>query len=261
MNEKNIIFENTELHYTTSGKGKAIVLIHGFGEDGTVWDEQILTLQHDYFLIIPDLPGSGKSDLLENMDAGMEDYAKCIYEILEAEKIRECTMIGHSMGGYITLAFAEMFPSRLKAFGLFHSSAFADDEEKINTRKKAIEFIRNNGGVAFLKTSVPGLFYETEKSKSFIDSLLKKGESFTNAALIQYYNAMIKRPDRTQVLKNFRGSILLIAGEHDKAVPFQHSLQQSHLPRQSNFYVLRNSAHMGMYEEKEKSNKSLTEFI
>ncbi len=261
MNEKFINVNNSNIYYTTTGKGDAVVLLHGFAEDSSIWNTQTAFLKNNFLLIIPDLPGSGQSSLLQKENAGIEDYAHCIQLILQQENITQCTMIGHSMGGYITLAFAEKYPGLLKGLGLFHSSAYADDDEKISTRKKGVLFIETYGAEAFLKTSLPGLFHDVQKSQHQIGQLLTKGKTFTSRALIQYYHAMIARPDRTQVLKNFAGPVLFMMGLHDKAVPYQHSLQQSYLPHQSYIYVLRNSTHMGMLEEKDKVNECLLFFL
>jgi pimeloyl-ACP methyl ester carboxylesterase len=175
-------------------------------------------------------------------------------------------MLGHSMGGYITLAFAEKYSASLTAFGLVHSSAFADSEEKKAARRKSIDFIKNNGAYEFLKTSIPGLFKGSDGSKGSdglepYDPLIEKGKNFTSDALIHYYQAMIARPDRTAVLKKFTGPILFIIGEHDNAVPFQQSLQQCYLPTVSHVHILRNSAHMGMLEESDNVNKILIDFL
>lgn len=237
------------------------MLLHGFGEDSTIWDAQATFLQDKYFLIIPDLPGTAKSELLKKENISMTDYAEVIKAILVAEKISVVTMIGHSMGGYITLAFAEKYPEMLKAFGLVHSGAYADDEEKIKTRKKSIAFIKEHGSGAFLQTAVPGLFFDQDKSKLDIDKLVAKGSTISQEALIQYYTTMIERPDRTAVLKSFPQPILFIIGEHDKAIPFKHSLQQSHLPAHAYINILRNSAHMGMKEEPERANEILAQFL
>lgn len=261
MTEKHITVNNSVIFYHVIGNGTPVVLIHGFAEDSTVWDSQVLFLKNNFQLIIPDLPGSGKSQLLQNENVGIQDYADCIHHILQNENINQCIMIGHSMGGYITLAFAEKYQSILKAFGLFHSSAYADDDEKIATRKKAISFIQENGAEQFLKTSIPGLFYDTQKSRQQIDELLTKGKAFTPAALIQYYKAIIPRPDRTEVLKSFPGAVLFMMGVHDKAVLYVHSLQQCHMPGQSHIHVLRNSAHMGMLEETGQANNNLMNFL
>lgn len=260
--EKYISYSNGKLFYTIAGSGPTVVLLHGFGEDHTIWENQVSVLQQQYSLILPDIPGSGRSTMLRNdRIILMDDYAECINAILLAEGIKKCVMIGHSMGGYITLAFAEKYPGKLTALGLFHSSAYADDKDKRETRKKANGFMRSNGAAAFLETSIPGLFYNAEMSRKDIASLLKKGNNFTAETLIQYYEAMMERPDRTSILKKINIPVLFVIGNHDKAVPFQHSLEQSTMPAYSFVTILRNSAHMGMLEEKEKANKTLADFL
>ena len=128
------------------------------------------------------------------------------------------------MGGYITLAFAEKYPGLLSSFGLFHSSAFADSEEKIATRRKGIEFIRKNGTRAFVKTSVPNLFCEeTKKEKpELINQLLDIANTIPPEALIQYYEAMIERPDRTSVLKSFRNLFYLYQANMTQPFLWKH---------------------------------------
>jgi len=259
--ERSVSFDMDTIFYRTHGDGYPVVLIHGFGEDGSIWQNQVRALENEYSLIIPDLPGSGISPMLRKTGADLVDYADCIKWILDSEGIDECIMIGHSMGGYITLAFEEKYPLINRSFGLFHSSAYADDAEKIATRKKGIAFIETNGAPAFLKTSIPNLFFNSEKSNTDIDKLLSKGEKFTAASLIQYYEAMISRPDRTNVLLSSKKSVFLLAGQHDKAVPFQHSLQQSHLSKQTFLTILRYSAHMGMLEETSKTNECLRNIL
>lgn len=259
--EKTIHFQGSEIHYTKAGKGNPVVLLHGFAEDSRIWNDLAKDLKEKYLLIIPDIPGSGRSAMLKGDAVSMNDYAASIKTIIEAEKLTSVIMIGHSMGGYITLAFAEKYPGMLRSVGLFHSSAYADDKEKAEIRKKAIAFIRENGASAFLKTSIPGLFKDAEKNREQVDDLLKKGESFSNEALIQYYEAMIARPDRTHILKQLSVPFLFIMGEHDKAVPFQHSLEQSQLPGHSYVYILRKSAHMGMLEEKDRCSEILANFL
>lgn len=259
--DKHLQFRGSKIHYTTIGNGNPVVLVHGFAEDSRIWNDLVTVLQAKYQLIIPYIPGSGRSAMLDQGIVTMDDYAACIKDILDAEKLTSVVMIGHSMGGYISLAFAEKYPERLRSLGLFHSSAFADDEEKKETRRKAIGFIRQNGAMAFLRTSIPGLFRDPEKSHEDIEGLLKKGVSFSEQALIQYYEAMISRPDRTGILKYTGIPFLFIMGVYDKAVPFQHSLKQSQLPVHSYVYILRESAHMGMLEETDKCRRILADFL
>ena len=263
MESKTITYQSSKIYYRTIGIGRPIVLIHGFGEDGDIWKNQIEFLKDHFQLIIPDLPGSGKSAVINSqLVVGIEDYAEVVKIILAEEKIEECMMIGHSLGGYITLAFAEKYPDQLSSFGLVHSSAFADNEEKKATRLKSIEFIKKHGAHEFLRSSIPELFTEgwTTANRAIVDDLVEKSRLFTDEAIIQYYRAMINRPDRTAVLKNFSKPILFIIGEHDKAVPFQQSMQQCYLPAISHIHILGNTAHMGMLEETEKVNNALLHF-
>jgi pimeloyl-ACP methyl ester carboxylesterase len=266
MQTKTFIFQHKNIHYKVYGEGKPVILLHGFGEDSTVWQLQIDALQNDFRLIVPDIPGSGESEFIPG--ANIETYSEILKELCDLElqsplQGAEAVLIGHSMGGYITLAFAEKYPQYLKAFGLFHSSAFADSAEKIATRKKAIEFIKEKGTYTFMKTSVPGLFTKQYKDQfpEKVEALIEAANNFTPQALIQYYEAMIERPDRIEVLKRFEHPILFIMGEHDMAVPFESSLQQCYLPKQSHVHILRHSAHMGMWEEPKNANNMLLEFL
>jgi pimeloyl-ACP methyl ester carboxylesterase len=261
MTEKQLSYKDARINYTVSGEGNAVVLLHGFAEDRSIWDKFAEDLTKHYLLIIPDLPGTGKSTMITEANTGLEDYADCIHLILTKEDIQQCCMIGHSMGGYITLAFAEKYGQMVTGIGLFHSSAYADDQAKIETRRKAISFIKENGSDAFLKTSIPGLFADTAKHSTAIEQLVEKGKQFPPLALIQYYEAMISRPDRTAVLNSSTYPVLFILGENDKAVPFDQGLKQSHLPEESHVTILRESAHMGMIEESEKSFNTLADFL
>jgi pimeloyl-ACP methyl ester carboxylesterase len=258
MKEHFFTCQQSKIFYRSTGNGNPVILIHGFGEDGNVWQNQIPVLEKQYTLIIPDLPGSGKSELMPDMS--IEGMAECVKAICDEEKINTAAVLGHSMGGYITLALAEKHPQLINVFGLIHSSAYADSEEKKEARHKAIQFINANGAYEFLKTAIPGLFYKPENNNACED-LMEAGKNFTAEALIAYYTAMINRPDRTTILNTTTQPILFIMGQYDKAVPFDQSLAQSHLPQQSHIHILRNSAHMGMWEEAEKTSRVILGFL
>ena len=283
--ERNILINDQPVFYRVEGEGQPVVLLHGFAEDGTVWENQVDYLKTKFQLIIPDLPGSGKSIGSEQLAMGnvqvigapqagdgwddfgqqwsMEYFAECMRGILDQENIPETIMIGHSMGGYVTLAFAEKYPDRLKAFGLFHSSAYADSDEKIATRRRGIEFIKQNGPVKFLEQSIPNLFSDEFKKKDpvTVQKILTRFTNFTAQSLVNYYEAMIRRPDRTHILKNFPRPIQFILGKYDTAVPFEQGLQQCYMPGLSYIHILEHSAHMGMWEEPFRSNAFIEGFL
>lgn len=271
MESKNFTYQSSKIFYRTIGAGRPVVLIHGFAEDGDVWKNQIEFLKEHFYLIIPDLPGTGRSELINDMSIeGMAESIKALidfelkFPLLEhpddfGKGAEGVSLIGHSMGGYISLAFAEKYPSMLSSIALVHSSAFADSEEKKANRLKSIEFVKKNGAYEFLKAVITDLFTETWASgnQETVDRQIEKSKSFADEAIIAYYHAMINRPDRTHVLKNFNKPILFIIGEHDKAVPFEQSMQLCYLPGISYIHILRNSAHMGMLEEADKVNHAL----
>lgn len=264
---KFIQYKNIKVFCRIYGKGKAVVLLHGLPVDGDIWKEQAEILKDYFHLIIPDLPGSGRSEMLANGNTlptgrqiSIDDYAELIKAILDEEKISQCTMIGHSMGGYITLAFAEKYPELLNGIGLFHSSAFADDEEKKQTRRKTIEFVQKNGIEAFLQTMIPNLFAEN-KHQNKINELINDGKRLSAKSLIQYYYAMINRPDRTDILKTFSNPVLFIIGEKDTAIPLNISLQQCHLPKIAHVNILKDVGHMGMIEKSARSTDMLLSFL
>ena len=255
---KTVNWKDNKVHYQKTGTGPAVMLLHGFGEDHTIWNKQVNALK-GYTFLLPDIPGTGSSEL-KNNDVSIEDFSEIITIILENERLSTINLGGHSMGGYICMAYAKNNPGNLNSLALIHSSAYADDEEKKINRKKAIEFISANGSQAFLKTAIPGLFMDAEKSASDIDSLIKNSTN-SDEALISYYRAMMMRKDNSEVLPELNCPVLYIIGEKDKAVPFQHSLKQCHLPYLSYISILRNSAHMGMLEETGKVNETLAKFL
>ncbi|HEV2353945.1 MAG TPA: alpha/beta fold hydrolase, partial [Puia sp.] len=173
------------MHFRDMGRGQPVILLHGFAEDATVWDNQAEALGKIARVIIPDLPGSGGSPLA-GRPVTMESMATGIRELLDDLRIGKTILIGHSMGGYISLAFAALYPERLHAFGLFHSTAYPDTEEKKSTRRKAIGFIRSNGAAPFIRQSTPNLFSPTtrERRPDLIESTIEKYAGFSADALI-----------------------------------------------------------------------------
>ena len=298
---KQIEITGKKIFYRLYGEGKPVMLVHGFGETGDVWKSQVAFLKGSFQLIVPDLPGSGQSEMVDDMSMeGMAEILKIIVEketkpgphqtstdrggvantksqlleesvseedlpseVAPSGGFRRAAMIGHSMGGYITLAFAKKYPQYLTAFGLFHSSAYADSEEKKAFRKKSIEFILKNGAFEFLKTSTPNLFSPSslDKKPELIEGFIRSLNNFSAPALVSYYEAMMKRPDHTTLLKTTTLPVLFVLGEYDNAVPLQDGLTLSYLPEKSYIHILHQSGHMGMLEEENKSNELLKKFL
>lgn len=266
MENKSIISDfvtlsHGRLHYRKLGSGTPVFLIHGFGEDSTVWDALIPFLPDGFLFVMPDVPGSGASDAIDYDIKNLDALAEVMQAFALNLKMEQGVWIGHSMGGYICLALADRNPALLSAIGLFHSTALADNEPKKENRRKAIEFIREHGSEAFLKTSTPGLFSNKEMHQQAIEDLIRKGRNFRPETLVQYYEMMIGRPDRTRALRTWEKPLLMICGQEDQAVPYAQGLQQSYLADQSYFFTLRQTAHMGMLEETTRSAAILRFFL
>src|SRR5215213_9392548 len=199
MEQKEILYKGKKMFYRTAGEGTLTILVHGFGEDSTIWENQYNEMK-DAKWIIPDLPGSGSSHMIDDMS--MEGLAESLKEVIIHETAslffkegepQSVVMIGHSMGGYVTLAFAEKYHHMLKGFGLFQSTAFADNDEKKQARNKGISFIEKHGAYEFLKQSVPNLYSSLTKEKhpTLIENQIALGHNFSGAALVSYYKSMI----------------------------------------------------------------------
>jgi pimeloyl-ACP methyl ester carboxylesterase len=260
---KKIESTSLSLFYEDAGYGFPIILLHGFGEDRSIWDEQVVELSKKYRVLVPDLPGTGKSIMHNELPITIESMAGAVYTLLHHEVIDQCILFGHSMGGYISLCFAEKYPQYLKAWGLIHATAYADSAEKKQTRTKGIEVMENYGGQAFLKNTIPNLFSEESKKRipAEISTLINKSASFQTTSLQAYYATMRDRPDRRDILEQTHAPVLFIAGTEDIAAPLTDLLAQSHLPNKSYIHVLENVGHMSMLEAPHLLNQYLLQFL
>lgn len=260
--DKTIREKGYSVFYRDEGSGIPVLLVHGFAEDGTIWEVVAARLRSGCRLLIPDLPGSGQSSLPEE-GLSMESLAETLKELLDREGIDRCVLIGHSMGGYITLAFTEQYPERVLAFGFFHSTAYADTEEKKANRQKSMAFIREHGSALYIRQSIPNLFAPETKERhpGIIEDMIRRYSGFQPESLIAYLEAMMRRPDRTSVLEQFPGPTLFIIGEKDPVVPLEQSLRQAAIPRQCHVHILAMAGHMGMLEDAAAGSQAIQLFL
>lgn len=246
--------------YQVTGEGAPIVLIHGFPENSTVWEHQQKQLQAQFTVITPDLPGSGNSPLTYPLS--IESMADFVHAILLAEGIDKAVIAGHSMGGYIALTFAEKYPDLVLGLGLIHSTAAADTEEKKEARRKSIKLMEQYGSEAFVRQAMPGMFSPATKSgqPALVERLIQMGMQCKVEALIAYYEAMIKRPERKAVLQKITVPVLFQIGKDDTAVPMESVLPQVTLPSRSSIHIFEDTGHMGMWEVADECSLALQHF-
>lgn len=258
-----IQFKGRNVVYHIFGTGeKKIMLVHGYPENSIVFKNQYEYLSKHYTVIVIDLPGAGESEYNDEL-LTVDDFADAVNAVLETESITKCTMLGHSMGGYITLAFAEKYPEKLNGFGLIHSHALPDDQEKIKNREKTIESVKEYGSEPFVKKMIPGLFTEENRTKlkNEIDVLIDNFKLISEKAVIRFSEIMIKRPDRRHVLKNAKVPILFILGEQDESAKLDVVMPQTYLADEGFVKILSDVAHMGMLEDAEDVNETIDEFV
>jgi pimeloyl-ACP methyl ester carboxylesterase len=251
-----------KLAYRQTGQGPAVLFIHGFCENKDLWlaFEQDLSATHQTIAV--DLPGFG-----ESRDNGhyhsVEEMAREVRELLDALEVSRCAVVGHSLGGYVALALADLYPALIGGLCLFHSTAYADSEEKKHTRNKTALFIEKNGLGPFLENFVPSVFYTPRKQE--LASAMKAYSEMTRqtpvATAVAVTKAMRDRPDRSHVLTEARYPVMFIAGKEDTAVPLESSREQFFLPSRATIHLLAQTAHTGMIERPEESRVMVRNFL
>lgn len=246
-----------EIYFKERGEGFPLILIHGFCETSEIWDALAERLSHDFRVITPDLPGFGNSPLPSG-EISIAGIATLLNDWLHQIGISNGVVIGHSLGGYVTLSMVAQKPELIKGFGLFHSTAFPDSEEKKLSRNKVFEFVDKNEVLPFVDTFVPGLFWQKENSSiGHVHSIASKTKKET---LLTYTLAMRDRPERTSLLSSYGGESLFLAGRYDSLIPCAVIEDQARLSQRSVFQILENSGHMGMFEDAETTLKVIQGF-
>lgn len=236
----------TKLFYSDSGEGRPVVLLHGFLETNIIWKEFVENLSTDYRVLAFDLPGFGQSTLPEKNPFTLTDIADQINEVLVKLELKDVFLIGHSLGGYVSLAMVERSPDLFSAFCLFHSTAQADSVEKKEARSKTIEFVKKHGALAFTSNFVPPLF--ADPNHTAVSAVKQMASATAEETVTHYLGAMRDRPERISLLKKFPKPVLFLAGEKDSIIPVNTLAEQVKLTAHPTIHVLAGVGHMGMVE-------------
>jgi pimeloyl-ACP methyl ester carboxylesterase len=255
-----IDFRGKKIHYQVSGKGPAIVLLHGFLESAGVWKNFVRRLKDNFLVITLDFPGHGKSEPAMP-DCPVDLMAEAVHEVLKSTAIRHCVMVGHSMGGYVALAFADKYPRMVKGLVLFHSQAGADSPEARANRERTIALVQKDHH-GFIKNFIPDLFDpdNVEKFAKEIGMLKDLADETPKEGIIATLEGMKNRPDRQHVLMNAKFPILFIIGKNDKRIPLNVIIPQTLLPEHSEILLLDHVGHMGFIEASGKTLQAVKGF-
>ena len=216
-----INFRQAEVHYSVAGEGEATVLLHGFLESSSIWEEFLPEFSGYGKIITIDLPGHGESGVISEVHS-MELMAEAVYEVLKTTGVKKANFIGHSMGGYVGLAFMEAHPNMVNDFMLLNSTPQADGEEKKEIRDRSIELVEKNKG-AYISMAINNLLSpnNTEKFSEEINTLKEDAMGFPTKGITAAIKGMKIRTDRTSVLHSFKGNKIIVAGKEDPLVNIQ----------------------------------------
>lgn len=240
---------------------ETIVLLHGFCGSSAYWKSVNPFLSEKYRILQPDFRGHGGSGMASEEVYSMELLADDLKHLLDHLELTEIVLFGHSLGGYVTLAFAEKYPEYLKGFSLIHSTARPDDTEGKEKRLLAIEAIRENGLPPFIDSLVPKLF-APKHAESMPEAIAYSkliGLQTKPEAAIATLKGMRKRPDRNPVLRKSDVPILLVAGADDQIIPVSKtfSIEGKHITP----IKLSHSGHMSMLEAPEQLSTVMETFM
>lgn len=248
------------IHFFEQGEGQPLVLIHGYCETGRMWQDFADILSQDFRVICPDLPGCGDSPI-SGEQISLEEVAVLLEEWMEENQLENPIVIGHSLGGYVSLALLELMGSRLKGIGLFHSTAYPDDLDKQGMRNRTIIFLKKHGVDTFVTSFVPPLFPENRRAElaGEIENAIQEAKRCSVEGLIAFAGAMRDRKDRLEVLRAYTGPKLMIAGTEDGAVKIQASREQK--SAFTEYVELEGVGHMGMIEAKDHTLNLVRDFV
>ncbi|MFT4061000.1 MAG: alpha/beta hydrolase [Edaphocola sp.] len=251
------------LHYTTAGQGRPLVLIHGFPNDSSSWQPIVGHLSKYFRLIMPDLPGAGQSEAAQ-APLSMALMAEAIKEVLDYEKIGQCVLAGHSMGGYVAIEFAALYPQRVAGLSFVHSLAGADSEEKKETRRKSNVLMLKGEAEkrAFLKGMAQNLFAASFAAahSNVVEAIAEKGAALPATHLAAFYDAIMARKDNREILETATFPVQWIIGDEDKATPMNEALQQAHLAAINDVHIYENCGHMSFLEHPQRLAEDTEQF-
>ncbi len=251
----------TSLAYRSFGSGIPVVLIHGFCEDSTMWDDVIKQGHDGLRIILVDMPGFGKTPISKAIS--IEEIAEAVHALVISLGIKKYFLFGHSMGGYVGLSILKKHEGNLLGFGLIHSHPFADSEDQVSNRNKAIDFINKFGASLYIKQIIPSLFPKSfvTSNRFLLERLVFNANKYPALGITNALSAMRDRKDHSDILKNMSIPFLSIIGENDHLIPTERFLKQASMAKVTKLEFLTKIGHMGPFENPKLINRAIQNFV
>jgi pimeloyl-ACP methyl ester carboxylesterase len=258
---RSVQYEGIKVEYSDSGKGQAIVLLHGYLETSDTWQSLTDILVKTHRVIAIDLPGHGGSGVAGETHT-MEFLAGAVRKVIFCEGEEKVLLVGHSLGGYVTLAFAEMYPGLLAGYVLFHSHAHADSPDSVRRRQREIAVVRAGKKNLMYPANIAMMFAEKNlpQMQLALDRAVMIASRNSSEGIIALLNGMIIRPGRECIIEEGSVPLLWILGKCDQYFSPEKALGSTKIPEGSEVVILENSGHLGFIEETVLSAEIINKF-
>jgi pimeloyl-ACP methyl ester carboxylesterase len=257
-----IPFKTSTINYSDQGEGRPVVLLHGYLESLEIWNGFAAELSKTFRVIAIDIPGHGKSGKVAEVHS-VDLMADAVDEVLKNLEIDRAFIVGHSMGGYIALAYLANFSQKVSGICLFHSNPFADNDEKKANRDREIEMVKKGNQAVLFSTNVPRSFATDNLicMQNKVQWAISVASQTSPDGIIALLSGLKSRPDRQLLLKSTSAPILYILGKKDNYIPFDIMFAVAQRSPKGETLALENSGHMGFIEEPGICIEALTSFV
>lgn len=245
-----------QIAYERRGNGAPLVLLHGYPLDHTIWKEVVPLLEDDFDLILPDLRGFGQSDLVQEQYS-IADMAVDVAALLDELGIEKTYIAGHSMGGYISLAFVRNYPERVLGLGLIASQALGDTPERRDGRYASAEEIMRTGVGPVVENMTPKLT-PNEEVQAAVRPVISEQQP---VGLANAMKAMAERLDSTLVVPAFPFPVVLVHGTADELIPVDRAREIKAALKPAYLVELPGVGHMPMLEDPRETAETLRKFL
>ena len=243
MAERTLNIDGINIAFARRGKGEPVLLLHGYPLDRSIWSAVAEMLEADFDLIVPDLRGFGSSDVME-ADRSMIEYASDLAGLLELLKIRRAHVVGHSMGGYIALAFAREFASKVAGLGLVSTQVAADNPERKAARQATARQVMEEGVQGVAEGMTTKLSPDARVQVKLREVIGRQRPLGLSVAL----DAMAGRLDSTDVLRSIKVPVVIVHGDADELIPVDRAREMKALVPAAHYLELPGGGHMPMME-------------
>lgn len=255
-------YNTGKVYYSDTGTGDVIVLLHGYLESSEVWYSFARKLSAGFRVISVDLPGHGHSDIYGESHT-MEFLATVVKDLLRSLFVEKAFITGHSLGGYVSLAFLELYPDALSGYCLFHSHPFADSAEALDKREREIKLVKAGKKDLIYPDNIAKMF-ASDNLEKFRDALYRSrtiASKISGEGIIAILRGMMSRPSRLSLMEEGIVPCLWILGAKDNYIDCRQVQAKIRLPLNAKVLVLENSGHLGFIEEEDRSISVIRNFL